>query len=216
MRIPVGKIALAGAGAFVAQDVLRHVITGGEVKQGGNDTSTFTGKFLSNRNAHFSGLKLGITNPGALITAHSVSRYAGSDAEERYSKDGFVDGIGDAYRHTFWQALTVVELVESAGLSVDQAVRATRELGDAHERDSLLPSGKHREASKSMDLINNEVGRELARNLVSERGEEASYTRSEVGDMVVDVMRAGKTVVMNDTFDLIPTTASSVDADAKS
>lgn len=67
-----------------------------------------------------------------------------------------------------------------------------------------------------MDLINNEVGRELARNLINERGEDASYTRSEVGDLVVDVMRAGKTVVMNDTFDLIPTTASSVDADAKS
>lgn len=61
---------------------------------------------------------------------------------EQHLDDGYVDGVGDAYRHTFWQALTVVELVESAGLSVDQAVRATRELGDAHEQDSLVAQRK--------------------------------------------------------------------------
>jgi hypothetical protein len=216
VHIPVGKIALAGAGIFVAQDVLRHVLSGGDVGEGGSDKATLTGRFLSNRHSLIQGLKLGASNPGALITAQSVNVYAAADSGDRFVKSGFTDGIGDAYRHAYWQALTVVELVESAGMSVDQAVDAAASLGNAHERDSQLPDGKHREAAKTMDLFNNEIGRTLAREIIAERGEDASYTRVEVGDMVVDAMRAGKTVVMNDTFDLIPTTAASVAADIKS
>ena len=99
---------------------------------------------------------------------------------ERFAENselgGLHNGPGDAFRHALFNALNT----QTVG---DQF---TKELGDAHEEDR--PNQPANE--KQMDLNNNEVGRDVAKN-----NPDASIL--ELGTMLLDKLESGEMLVLD-------------------
>lgn len=90
-----------------------------------------------------------ISNPVAGLFAVSCAYTATEWTNNLFDSSVTYLGNGDAYRHSFWQAI----LAEAYG--VDYAKR----WGDAHESETTNI------IDKTMDLINNDIGRELGASI---------------------------------------------------
>lgn len=88
------------------------------------------------------------SNPVKGLFALSSANTATTWTNQLFESSVTYLGNGDAYRHAFWQAI----LAEAYGISY------AREWGDAHE---LTSSG----VDKSMDLLNNNIGRNLGASI---------------------------------------------------
>ncbi|MGH3980309.1 MAG: DUF6973 domain-containing protein [Pseudonocardiaceae bacterium] len=101
-------------------------------------------------------------------------------ADQRFPDQGAEDGHNDAFRHAYWNA----RMVQEHG--ADWATR----FGTAHE--SLPGNSADRE---SMDLYNNEVGRQVA-------VENPDASPEELADLVEQAVRNGDTVVIDSNGEL--------------
>lgn len=122
---------------------------------------------------------LDMAAPGAgaasrLYTWYQVSDEATNKAMELYGKEAFDDGHGDAFRHTYWNALMTREFGEDW----------TKEYATKHEMLGGNPA--HREA---MDLYNNDIGRQIA-----VKNPDASP--DELANLVEDAVRDGDVLVI--------------------
>lgn len=97
--------------------------------------------------------------PGEAVVAYADAATASNTASSLYEADTLYLGNGDAFRHTYWNALMANDIGESKA-----AAFAT-----AHEAET--PDG----VDRTMDLNNNDVGRRLARY----------YSRSELKSQVI-------------------------------
>ena len=82
----------------------------------------------------------------ACLAARDHAKAATAEAKERYSADSQRNGIGDAYRHCYWNARMTVGMGESAA----------KGFADRHEETPGQPV-----AEREMDLHNNAAGRQV-------------------------------------------------------
>ncbi len=83
-------------------------------------------------------------------TAYLMSAQQAWNYADSYYGDTFYNGLGDAVRHSFWNALSTVRLSEDL----------TKQLTDAHETKPATYEFSHKEVE--MDLHNNAEGRLIA------------------------------------------------------
>lgn len=118
--------------------------------------------------------ELGITGQIRFFQIQQEARMA---AETFSGQVGLKDGVGDAFRHAYWNALMVREFGK------DWA----KNFADAHE---TFPGNSKEEAF--MDLWNNDVGRRIAE-------QNPDLSKQEIANKVADAVRNGDTVLIDDT-----------------
>ena len=87
-------------------------------------------------------------------TARNDANTAASEAQARYP-DSISDGVGDAFRHCYWNGLMTIHIGSGQAKSV----------ADNHEE-----STQGNPASSAMDLHNNQVGRDIGASAGDEAG----------------------------------------------
>ncbi|MEV0945035.1 hypothetical protein [Rhodococcus sp. NPDC049939] len=112
--------------------------------------------------------------PVGLVDLNRMKGAAESAAQEQFP-ESTADGHGDAFRHTYWNALMTREFGSDW----------TADFATAHEGTGANPP--HREA---MDLYNNELGRRLAL-------EHPDATPEEMQQIVLDAITGGEAIVMD-------------------
>ncbi|AOW94144.1 hypothetical protein BFN03_19585 [Rhodococcus sp. WMMA185] len=112
--------------------------------------------------------------PAGLVDLNRMKGAAESAAHEQFP-ESTADGHGDAFRHTYWNALMTKEFGGDW----------TADFATAHEGTGA--NSPHREA---MDLYNNELGRRLAL-------EHPDATPQEMQQIVLDAINGGEAIVMD-------------------
>jgi len=97
-------------------------------------------------------INLAIANPAEFVQYAGVAVQAKNEAEDHYGASQLSLGNGDAFRHAYWNSLMLINFAGSSG--PEHGYNRAKAWADAHEANS---SG----VDKEMDLINNEIGREL-------------------------------------------------------
>ncbi len=104
--------------------------------------------------------KLVALYPGHAVVVYSCSKKALSESQRIYNNNvnALTNGNGDAFRHAFWNVLMTVNFsFQQTYVDVNVGANIAKLFADAHESESSgLP--------KEMDLYNNMVGRNIARN----------------------------------------------------
>ncbi|MEU5696486.1 hypothetical protein [Actinosynnema sp. NPDC020468] len=119
-----------------------------------------------------------------------LSEHAITEAADRYPDEPRVDDRGDAFRHTYWNAL----------MSSAFGDRFATAYGTAHEQNAGDP------VAQAMDLHNNEVGRQIAR-------ENPGVDEGTLAEAVRQAVEGGRTVEIDAAGELVPT-GSAVDPPA--
>ncbi|MCY8467076.1 DUF6973 domain-containing protein [Bacillus atrophaeus] len=96
-------------------------------------------------------IRLAKSNPTEFVKYGNAAQEANTEAKKYYGKSQLVQGNGDAFRHSYWNA----RLVQSFGGGPSHGYNRAKVWATAHESKS---SG----IDKQMDLMNNETGRFLA------------------------------------------------------
>lgn len=104
-----------------------------------------------------------------------IQKEAFEMAEKFAGANGQEDGLGDAYRHAYWNALMVNRF------GADWA----KQYGDAHES---LPNNPKTKAF--MDLWNNSIGITIAQ-------ENPNISKQELANKIAEAVRSGKTVIID-------------------
>lgn len=113
-------------------------------------------------------------NPFEFVTYGACSVLAKTASEQYYSKASLYQGNGDAFRHSFWNAVLAKDLGAIKGR--DFGVARAKVWTDAHEQYS---SG----IDKEMDLYNNEIGRTVAYNNYSwNKDQYISHLKNEIAN----------------------------------
>lgn len=109
-------------------------------------------------------------HPLASMTFKENADKAFAEAAKRFPSNTLHNGEGDAFRHAYWNALMTKH--ESEALA--------KEFADAHETNPGQPA-----AEKTMDLHNNEVGRQIGKD-------NPKATDEELADLVEKALKDGK------------------------
>jgi hypothetical protein len=115
-----------------------------------------------------------------ILKADEIKTLASHEALSRFGKDSDSEGQGDAFRHAYWNALMHSELGSDW----------SETLTTAHEGIPGNPGIR-----EAMDLHNNEVGRQIAR-------EHPGASREELANHVQQAVREGRMVVINRDLEL--------------
>jgi len=101
--------------------------------------------------------------PGSAIKVFDASRRARKEAEKWFSYDQLDQGNGDAFRHSYWNICMVMDLSafgssDNTYYDINYGIAMAKRFADAHEYASTAP------LDTEMDLYNNNIGRNLAKN----------------------------------------------------
>lgn len=119
---------------------------------------------------------------------NGIKDQAYNTASEYYPKSGAEDGLNDAFRHTYWNAL----------MARERGVDWAEKFATAHEAIDGNPAYK-----EAMDLHNNELGRRIYEK-------NPNATPQELAELVRDAVESGQAVAVNDRGELVP--SNKVDA----
>lgn len=107
-----------------------------------------------------------------------ISNKAWEECRKRFPNQGELDGHGDAFRHAFWNAML------TRRFGPEWAAKYTT----AHEMNA--DTKPYTQTFESMDLYNNEVGRNVAQ-------ETSGQSLDQVADAIERAVRQGRTVVVD-------------------
>ncbi|NRA65433.1 MAG: hypothetical protein HRU19_13180 [Pseudobacteriovorax sp.] len=116
-----------------------------------------------------------------LYNAYQISKTAFDKARSSYP-NGIEDGFGDAYRHALWNAM----------MANDLGAETAAEIGDGHEN---FPGND--DLKKEMDLHNNQLGRDVQKELTETLGRKPTQEELEKG--VADALKEGRGKVIVET-----------------
>lgn len=131
-----------------------------------------------------------VDGPAALHLFWKIREHVESVAEGQYDGSGLEDGVSDAFRHAYWNALMVKEFGDE--FATDFAT--------AHERTDGSPT------SHAMDLHNNEVGRQIA-------AAHPNASPAELAALVAQAVTDGRLVEIDETGALMRTNGATTDPD---
>ncbi|MEW2353435.1 hypothetical protein [Spirillospora sp. NPDC029432] len=114
-------------------------------------------------------------HPAEALKAGKIKDFVWAESERRYEGRGVFEGHGDAFRHAYWNAVMHIEMGETW----------SKDFTTAHERQP-----GNRDVREAMDLHNNEVGRQIAR-------EHPHASREELAGHVEQAVRDGRLVVID-------------------
>lgn len=115
-------------------------------------------------------------NPTRGITVLNYAEHATLAAKRLYTKTSCVHGNGDAFRHSYWNAL----MTRRYGSTY------AKKWGDAHE------SGISAGIDKQMDLYNNKIGRELSTTNTA-----VSHWETKMEKILIKNIDSGKMKIFN-------------------
>lgn len=138
-------------------------------------------------------------NQGLMVLRHATKPWLGGVALDAFRdaksaalevvSDHSRDGGWDAYQHAFGSGMLVGRLVER-GVPLEQSLRIADQFGVAREDDRTTDPD---DLARQMDLHNNGVGRDLARELI----EAGTYSERELAEHVGSSLGAGRLRVVD-------------------
>ena len=140
-----------------------------------------------------------ILYPAIAYSIYNSSKKALAKAKELYKGDGLEDGNGDAFRHAYWNALSVKYLTflnEVPSLNPVYEIEMMKLYGDSHESES------DNELAKKMDLHNNQIGLDIIREYYNSNKKAPSDL--ELVELVQDALKNGKLWKIEDN-EVVPT-----------
>lgn len=109
-------------------------------------------------------------HPLAAMNFKSDAEKALTEAQNRFPPETLHNGEGDAFRHAYWNAL----------MTKDENAELAEEFATAHESAPGQPA-----AEKTMDLCNNAVGRQIAKD-------NPNATEEELANLVIQALKDGR------------------------
>jgi hypothetical protein len=118
----------------------------------------------------------------AIVRDHARTKFSAASEKDASI---YSDGAGNALRHATWNALMVKRAFDSGGRNLSVAAQKARGFADAHE-----DNPKNTDVvNKGMDLHNNQVGREVALEVL---GKNPAASDQELFRAIVGALEAGR------------------------
>lgn len=193
-----GKLGLAAGvaiGAAIVQDIARYTFGDKHISDGGSPHGTVTANLMGVRHVLGFGARNAL-HPRRLMIAVSSESQARKLEDTLFDSKtlrGYDNGP-DAFRHIYGSALIAFRLVKEAGMTPAEAAAFARSAGLAHEEDSFL-SGRHYRGSRTMDVVNNEVGIDIG--VRAAVAGVAANDHLRLAKTTLDVIRGGQAVVLD-------------------